>query len=64
MLIPDRDEIMRSARTMVLRYGSHATDIAREEIETAKFGREQDLAFLVLTEIEKMVAGQKMPPAH
>jgi hypothetical protein len=55
MLIPDRDEIMRSARLMVLRYGTHAADIAREDIEAAKFGREQDLAFLVLTEVEKMV---------
>ncbi|CAA7622964.1 hypothetical protein MTBLM5_50170 [Magnetospirillum sp. LM-5] len=64
MLIPDRDEIMRSARLMVLRYGNHAAAIAREDIASAKFGREQDLAFLVLNEVERMVLTGTAPTTH
>ena len=63
MLIADHEEIKRSARSLVIRYGAHAAQIVREKADHTAAGREQDLAFLVLSEVERMMAGQK-PPAY
>jgi hypothetical protein len=64
MLIPDREEIMKSARWMVLRYGPHAAEMAREQADRAAASREQDVAFLVLSEVEKLMMAGRRPPSH
>ena len=64
MLSPDPDEIMRSARWLVLRYGPHAAAMAREQAGRTAASREQDMAFLVLSEVEKMTMAGQAPPSH
>ena len=57
MLTADPEDIARSARRMLISYGPHAVDIARERVrETDRPGdiREQDIAFLVLSEVERL----------
>ncbi len=57
MLTADPEEISRSARRMLISYGDHAVDIARERAsDGTRFSdiREKDIAFLVLSEVERL----------
>jgi hypothetical protein len=64
MLSPDPDEIMRSARWLVLRYGPHAADMAREQAASRTASREQDVALLVLSAVERITMAGRVPPSH
>lgn len=57
MLTADPETISRSARRMLICYGDHAIDIAREKTREAgalSDIRDQDIAFLVLSEVERL----------
>ncbi|CAA7626802.1 hypothetical protein [Magnetospirillum sp. SS-4] len=66
MLTADPEEITRSAHRMLVSYGAHAIDIARERVREAGRPhdiREQDIAFLVLSEVERLVRRQGAGPS-
>ncbi|WP_146747760.1 hypothetical protein [Paramagnetospirillum kuznetsovii] len=57
MLTIDSNDIACAARRMMICYGAHAVDIARERaMETGHAAdiRQRDMAFLVLSEVEKL----------
>ncbi len=57
MLTAVPEEITRTAHRMVISYGDHAIDIARERVaEIARPAdiRDHDRALLVLTEVERL----------
>ncbi len=57
MLTTNPDEISRAAHRILICYGAHAVDIARERAEKSGHPtdiRDQDIAFLVLSEVEKL----------
>ena len=64
MLTADPETISRSARRILISYGDHAIDIAREKArEAGCFSdiREQDIAFLILNEVERMARSSPSP---
>jgi hypothetical protein len=66
MLTASPEDISRAARRMLISYGSHAIDIARERaLETGRPDdiRERDLAFMVLSEVEKMTRKGGLKPS-
>lgn len=66
MLTADPEEISRAAQRMLISYGAHAVEIARERAlggNTAADIRERDLAFLVLSEVEKLARKGSVRPS-
>ncbi|WP_068493025.1 hypothetical protein [Paramagnetospirillum marisnigri] len=60
MLTAVPEEIISTAHRMVISYGDHAVEIAREraaEIVPAAHIRDRDLALMVLTEVERLARG-------
>ncbi|MGE5505054.1 MAG: hypothetical protein ACM31L_11580 [Actinomycetota bacterium] len=59
MLMTSKDDIARSARTLVLRHGAEAPSILeREAADLGRRGdlREQDRTYLILNEVERLLS--------